>query len=212
MCVGAQWIRVLWLIFMSCYCADTDHSTVWARGCGCQSARALWCLRWSCQSTPSPAVRQTCWLQKIQGRSGQSGSLRSPPLCHIYFGGYRQSGYCDISLIPQRSDLSKTKLIWEPFLLLTCWLAHFHAFIWQIHTQWTQLNLFWPVCSSCFLCKLLCNPPAPHFFHLTLLGLINHTLVVIDDSSFLYPMLDPWLPVWLLCKRTDLQGGVFALL
>lgn len=67
-------VTVVWLTFMSCGCANTDHSTVWAKGCGCQSVRASWCHQWNCQSIPSPAVRQTCWLQKIQGRSGQSDS------------------------------------------------------------------------------------------------------------------------------------------
>lgn len=66
----------VWLTFMSCGCANTDHSTVWAKACGCQSARALWCHQWNCQSTPSPAVRRTCWLLKIQGRSGQSNSTQ----------------------------------------------------------------------------------------------------------------------------------------
>lgn len=62
---------------MSYDCANTDHSTVWAKGCGCQSARASWCHRWNCQSTPSPAARRTCQLPKIRGRSGQSDSAQS---------------------------------------------------------------------------------------------------------------------------------------
>ena len=73
-------VTVIRLIFMSCTCVNTDHSTVWAKGCGCQSARASWCHQWNCPSTPSPAVRQTCWLLKIQGRSGQSDSAQMSPL------------------------------------------------------------------------------------------------------------------------------------
>lgn len=72
--------RVVWLTFMSCDCSNKDHSTVWAKGCGCQSARASWCHQWNCQSTPSPAARQTCWLLKIQGRSGQSDPFQSSTL------------------------------------------------------------------------------------------------------------------------------------
>ena len=71
---------VMWLIFMSRVRANTDRSTVWARACGCQSARASWCHRWSCPSTPSPAARQTCWLPRIRGRSGQCDSAQSSTL------------------------------------------------------------------------------------------------------------------------------------
>lgn len=71
------YVMVMQLAFMSCDHANTDHSTVWAKGCGCLSAKALLCHRWNCQSTPLPAVRQTCWLRKIQGRSGQSDSITS---------------------------------------------------------------------------------------------------------------------------------------
>ena len=82
MCVRAKHYnpRVVWLTFMTCDCSNKDHSTVWAKGCGCPSARALWCHQWNCQSTPSPAARRTCWLLKIQGRSGQSEPFQSSTL------------------------------------------------------------------------------------------------------------------------------------
>lgn len=55
--------------------------TVWVKAFGCQSARASWFLQWSCPSTPSPAVRQTCWWQKTLEKCGE---LITPPVCVQY--------------------------------------------------------------------------------------------------------------------------------
>lgn len=121
------YVMVMQLAFMSCDHANTDHSTVWAKGCGCLSAKALLCHRWNCQSTPLPAVRQTCWLRKIQGRSGQSDSITS---CVQQL---KQPG-----ALPKMYSWKILRMLWSHsiFLVYLTWSIHVGTFVANPLVDW----------------------------------------------------------------------------